>query len=227
MKRSVKFVTGLCVSLALAPAAWAQTAQPLPGIPHSSSAPAPAATTPPPSIQTAPAAPAPSIAPPVASISTGQADVRFKDAMELVKQNQLPEAEAALVDLTRDFPQFSGPQTQLGLIYARSKRPQLALPAFQRAVQANPQNAVAYNGMGMVLRETRDYARAEQAYLRALAINPSYAAASLNLGILYDAYLNRPQSALPYYKRYQQLGGQDDLRVAVWIAQIDKATPSP
>lgn len=206
MNRSVKFIVLMLVSTLTLSGAWAQSSSDaLPGI------------------LTAPPAPTVTAPPPVASISAGDASIRYKAALDLVKQNQLQEAETALVDIARDFPLLSGPQTQLGLLYLRSKRAQPAAQAFQRAVQANPQNAVAYNGLGMALRESRDYARSEQAYLRALTLNPNYGAANLNLGILYDAYLNRPQSALPYYRRYLQNGGQDDLRVSVWIAQIEKA----
>jgi tetratricopeptide (TPR) repeat protein len=152
----------------------------------------------------------------------GDADARFKQALDLLKQNQPQEAETALTELSKDFPQFSGPLTDLGILYAKSKRVQPAIQAFTRAAVANPQNALAYNWLGILLRESNDYARAEQAYRKALSINPNHAAANLNLGILYDAYLKRPQEALPYYRNYLRLGGQDDLRVLVWIAQIEK-----
>lgn len=164
-------------------------------------------------------------------IDKGDPDARFKAALELMKQNQPQDAEAALTDLVKDFPQYSGPLTDLGILYAKSKRLDLAASAFSKAVADNPQNAVALNWQGMLYREGRDYARAEQAYKKALDINPDYGAAHLNLGILYDAYLKRPADALPHYQAYQRLGGADDLRVLVWIADIQKmqaaATPPP
>jgi tetratricopeptide (TPR) repeat protein len=179
-----------------------------------------------PSAATAPATSTP--AAPVAPIvvDKGDPDARFKQALELLKQNQPQDAETALVDLSKDFPQFSGPFADLGIVYAKSKRVQPAIQAFTRAAIANPQNALAYNWLGILLRESNDYVRAEQAYKKALSINPNHVAANLNLGILYDAYMKRPQDALPYYKNYLRLGGQDDLRVLVWIAQIEKTSPS-
>lgn len=177
----------------------------------------------PPAVTTAPASAAPTTSVPLTDKS--DPDARFKAALDLLKQNQPQEAEAVLNELSRDFPQFSGPFTELGILYAKSKRVQPAIAAFTRATTANPQNALAYNWLGILQRESKDYVRAEQAYQKALAINPNHAAANLNLGILYDAYLSRPHDALPYYRNYQRLGGQDDLRVLVWIAQIEKLPP--
>jgi tetratricopeptide (TPR) repeat protein len=156
-------------------------------------------------------------------VDKGDADARFKAALELMKQGQQPDAEAALTELIKDFPQYSGPLTELGMIYEKSKRLDLAAAAFAKAVNNNPQNAVAYNWQGILYREVNDYGRAEQAYKRAISANGNYGLAHLNLGILYDVYLKRPSDALNEYKEYQRLGGADDLRVLVWVADIEKA----
>lgn len=156
-------------------------------------------------------------------VDKGDPDARFKAALDLMKQGQTPEAEAALTDLVKDFPQYSGPLTELGMIYVKSKRMDLAASAFAKAVANNSQNAVAYNWQGILYREANDWSRAEQSYKRALSIDSNYANAHLNLGILYDVYLKRPDDALDQYKEYQRLGGADDLRVLVWVADLEKA----
>ncbi|MGH8539636.1 MAG: tetratricopeptide repeat protein [Stenotrophobium sp.] len=150
-------------------------------------------------------------------------DARFKAALDLMKQKQNPDAEKAFAELAKDFPQYSGPFTDLGILYGRSNRRPEALSSFSRAVALNPQNAVAWNWLGVLYRQSGNYAQAEQAYKKALAIASDNAAAHLNLGILYDEYLKRPADALPQYKDYQRLGGADDLRVLVWVAQIEKS----
>ncbi len=156
-------------------------------------------------------------------VDKGDPDARFKAALDLMKQGQTQDAEAALTDLVKDFPQYSGPLTELGMIYVKSKRMDLAASAFAKAVANNPQNAIAYNWQGILFREANNYARAEQSYQRALNIDSNYANAHLNLGILYDVYLKRPDDALQQYKEYQRLGGADDLRVLVWVADLEKA----
>ena len=157
-------------------------------------------------------------------VDKGDPDARFKAALDMLKQGQAPEAETALTSLIKDFPQFSGPLTELGMIYAKSKRFDLAASAFAKAAENNPQNAVAYNWQGILFREANNYSRAEQAYQNAIKADAKYANARLNLGILYDVYLKRPKDALEQYKEYQRLGGADDLRVLVWVADIEKAS---
>ena len=156
-------------------------------------------------------------------VDLGNPDARFKAALDQLKQGQTQEAETALTGLIKDFPQYSGPLTELGLIYAKSKRFDLAAAAFAKATAANPQNAVAYNWQGILYREANNYGGAEKAYQRAISADSNYANAHLNLGILYDVYLKRPKDALEQYKEYQRLGGADDLRVLVWVADLEKA----
>jgi len=156
-------------------------------------------------------------------IDKGDPDARFKAALDLLKQGQAQDAEVALTDLVKDFPQYSGPLTDLGLIYAKSKRFDLAASAFSKAIANNSKNAIAYNWQGMLFREANNFGGAEKAYKNALDINPDYGYAHLNLGILYDVYLKRPKDALAEYKEYQRLGGADDLRVLVWVADLEKA----
>lgn len=158
---------------------------------------------------------------PTAPPDKGDPDQRFNQALELLRGNQVAEAEAAFQSLTADFPQFSGAWTDLGIIYAKSNRRDAALAALSRAVSLNKRNAVAHNWLGILYREAREYSRAERAYKTALEAQPGYALAHLNLGILYDEHLKRPQDALPHYKAYQQAGGKDDLRVLAWIAEIE------
>ncbi len=157
----------------------------------------------------------------------GDPEARFKAALELWKQNQIAETETALKDLTVDFPQYSGPWTNLGILYAKSNRRDLALSAFNNAISLNAGNDVAYNWQGMLYREARDYPRAHAAYDQALKINPDSALAHYNLAILYDAHLKQPQLALPHYRSYQKLSGKQDLKVLAWVAEIEaKAAPA-
>jgi tetratricopeptide (TPR) repeat protein len=158
---------------------------------------------------------------PVAPPSKGDPQARFNDALQLMKQKKTADAEAAFIALNNDFPQYSGPMTNLGIIYAKSNRRDQAIAALSKATSLNSKNAVAWNWLGMEQRDAGNAAGAEQAYVNALRANPNYALAHLNLGILYDSYLGRPADALVHYKQYQQLAGKDELRVAAWIAEIE------
>lgn len=155
----------------------------------------------------------------------GDPQQRFDEALAMLRGNQIAEAEQAFTWITQDFPQYAGPWTNLGIIFAKSNRQSQAFVALVRATQINDDDATAWNWLGILYRQARDYARAESAYQSAIDANRDFALAHLNLGILYDEYLKRPADALPHYKRYLELGGKDDLRVHAWVAAIEKPNP--
>lgn len=156
-------------------------------------------------------------------VDKGDPEKRFAEALAQLKDNQIEEAEAAFKSLTEDFPTFSGPWTNLGILYAKSNRRNEAITTLSKAVTLNTSNTVAYNWLGMLYRGNKDLVRSEKAYLAALKADSNNALAHLNLGILYDDVLSRPADALPHYKEYQKLAGKDDLRVLAWIAEIEAA----
>lgn len=156
-----------------------------------------------------------------AAAEKGDPQARFAQALDALNQNQIDEAEQALLALTRDFPDYTGPWTNLGILYAKSNRRDEALRAFQQAVAVNPKNDVAWNWTGILRRERGDLNGAKAAYDQALALNPRSALAHFNLGLLYDAHFNRPADALPHYRAYLDIKGEEDLRVLAWIAAIE------
>jgi len=154
------------------------------------------------------------------------AQPRFAAALKLLKEGDLPAAREAFLALHRDFPLLSGPLTDLGIVYARNREPDLAMASFAKAAALNPRNVVALNWLGTLCRERGDYSRAENAYRRALAADAGYAPAWLNLAILYDNNLRRPQQALAHYREYQRLAAAPNPMVAVWIKELEGA-PAP
>lgn len=174
-------------------------------------------------------APSTPFTPSVASPSRrtgGSADERFQEALKLMASRP-DQAREALLDLSREYPAMSGPLTNLGILYAESRQRGDAVTMFSKAVEANPNNVVARNWLGTLYRETGDFARAEQAYRSALAIDPDYAPAHLNLGILYDVALGRRDQALRHYRAYQQSAEAPKLIVLAWIKQLEAGAPAP
>lgn len=165
-------------------------------------------------------------APATAASPAGSRDQRYAQAVQQVRAGQWQAAEAAMLALAKAYPQYSGPQTNLGIIYLRTNRKDQALAAFTRAVTLNPRNAVAHTGIGVLAAAAGDIARAEQAYKAALTADPTYGLAHLNLGILYERNLNRPDAALVEYRLYQDHGGKDDLKATLWIADLEQKRTS-
>jgi Tfp pilus assembly protein PilF len=149
---------------------------------------------------------------------------RYAEAVALLETNQFSDAQQAFEALSQEVPEKSGPWTNLGLIHQRANRKAEARQAFATAVRLNPDNATAQNQLGILLREGGDYAGARQAYEAALAARPDFAEAHLNLGLLLDNHLaGSDRAALEHYRRYLSLNGSEDLRVQVWIAEIEQA----
>ncbi|HET8882728.1 MAG TPA: tetratricopeptide repeat protein [Solimonas sp.] len=164
--------------------------------------------------------PSPSQAP-LVDAGKGDPQARFAAALQLMADGRRDEAEIALRVLSQDFPQFSGPATNLGILYAKARKNAAATAAFNAAIKARPDNAVAWNWLGQLSRERGDASNAEQCYRRAIAARPDYAPAYFNLAILYDVELHRPDLALAQYQAYEKLAGADaHPMVAVWIREL-------
>ena len=148
-------------------------------------------------------------------------DTRFKEALAALKAKNQKDAREGFSSLAKDYPAFTGPLTNLGIIDAKAGSREAAISELSRAVVAEPRNAIAYNWLGILYREAKDYSRAEQAYRKALTIRSDYAVVHLNLGILYDAYLNHPGQALAEYREYQQQSGNKELKIVAWIKALE------
>ncbi|MBI5199911.1 MAG: tetratricopeptide repeat protein [Nitrospirae bacterium] len=84
-----------------------------------------------------------------------------------------------------------------------------------------PDDPEIYNSRGILFRKNGEFKRAEEDYLKSISIRPDLRNAFLNLGILYELYLGKPEDALKNYKEYVRLGGgRED--VLVWIDIIEK-----
>jgi tetratricopeptide (TPR) repeat protein len=169
-------------------------------------------------------------APPPAELPIPErAAEQYGEALQMIKAGRTTDAELELKQLTMAYPQFTGPQLNLGLLYLRSDRLSEAEAAFTAALVRSPTNAVAGNELGIVERKLGKFVQAEAAYQRALGADPDYAPAHLNLGVLYDLYLAEPQQALAQFERYIAIAGEDK-RVIGWIAELRKrvgAAPAP
>ncbi len=146
---------------------------------------------------------------------------QYADAVKLMRGGRTGDAELEFKQLAAAYPQFAGPQVNLGLIYLQSSRLSDAEAAFKAALDRNPANNVAGNELGIVERKMGKFTDAEAAYQRSIASAPDYAPAYLNLGVLYDLYLSEPQKALDQFEHYLQLAGENK-QVSGWVVELRK-----
>lgn len=151
---------------------------------------------------------------------------QYAQALQLMKSGRTTDAELEFKQLTAAYPQLTGPQLNLGLLYLRDSRLPEAETAFKAVLELKPSNAVAGNELGIVERKLGKFTEAEAAYQRTIAAEPNYAPAYLNLGVLYDLYLAQPQKALDEFERYIAIAGENK-QVAGWMVELRKRVGAP
>lgn len=142
-------------------------------------------------------------------------------ARQLMLDGHMQEAIPVLQALSLEYPDLAAPYINLGIAYRNNGEADLARQAIDAAFEHSPENAPARHQSAILYREAGDFAAAEEDYLRAIEIEPDYALAYRNLGILYDLYMQRPDKALPYYQRYLQLEPEQSQEVSLWVADIE------
>ncbi len=139
-------------------------------------------------------------------------------------------ALAEMATFSRAHPELAGPLLNLGLARAREGDEVAARALLERASAVCSHCGPVWNELGVLDRQQGRFAEAEQAYRRAIEVEPGYAAAYYNLAVLYELYIPRPDLALENYERYLQIGGTDDRGrdVEKWVADLRRrvgATP--
>jgi tetratricopeptide (TPR) repeat protein len=88
----------------------------------------------------------------------------------------------------------------LGILSAREGKTADAVEFFQKALQSNPDHAVALQNLGIAYRQQKDWAKAETALTRVVALRPDDPEANYNLGMVY-AQLNDTERAYKYLQK--------------------------
>jgi tetratricopeptide (TPR) repeat protein len=140
-------------------------------------------------------------------------------------------ATADLARFSEEYPGFAGPLLNLGLIRSRAGDEAGARVLFERAAMVCGHCGSVWNELGVLHGRHGRFAEAEEAYQRAIEVEPGFAAAYYNLAIVYELYIPRPELALQNYEQYLQLGGTagEGQDVQKWVAELRRrvgATPT-
>jgi tetratricopeptide (TPR) repeat protein len=176
----------------------------------------------PPAVSAAPL-PAPAAAPAAAPVNA-DAQRDFDAARAALRAGRTADAERGFRELAARHPQLGGAHANLGLILRNAGKHDESVAALERAVKASPNQPLFFNQLGVSYRHGGKFAKAREAYESALALDPNYADAHLNLGVLLDLYLGDNTLALVHYERYLALGG--DAAVGKWVADLKARKPA-
>ncbi|MBL0730997.1 tetratricopeptide repeat protein [Piscinibacter sp. HJYY11] len=170
-------------------------------------------------------APAPKAAEPELAAITPAAQRAFDDARRAMRAGRMDDAERGFKSLIQFHPELGGPHANLGLIYRQANKLPEAVAALEQATKVSPRQPVYFNQLGITYRMQGQFAKAREAYERAIDLDGNYAAPVLNLGVLYDLYLWDPKRAAEHYDRYLAMSPGGDANVTKWLADLRNRKP--
>ncbi len=147
----------------------------------------------------------------------------FGRAVGLHRAGRATEAELEFKQIDLQYGGVAEAGINAGLIAREAGRLDEAVQLLRAVTGRTPASAVAWNELGLTLRQQGRFAEAREAYERALAADASDAAVHRNYGVLLDLYLGEPAAALPEFERYKELSGEDK-PVSGWIADLRART---
>ena len=148
-----------------------------------------------------------------------EAQTMYEQAVAVMASGDFLDAELRLKEFLLQYPDYPGAHVNLAIIHVNNENDEEARQAVDAALAIDPDYAPALNQLGMLLRRNGKFLEAEAAYLKAVTAAPDYALAHYNLGVLNELYLQRLDSALQHYERYQALVGEDP-QVEKWITDL-------
>jgi len=134
------------------------------------------------------------------------------------------EADRYLAQIIAEEPKLSGPWVMRGDIAYQEGNLEKAVEYYAKAIEVNQVNFNAWLRLAKVQRERGHYRHAQNTYARALALWPDAPEAHLNLGVLYDVYLNQPLKAQAHMEAYQLLQVEENQEASAWLNEVRSRT---
>lgn len=148
----------------------------------------------------------------------------YIDARRAYQAKKYDFADKLLADLSQKEPKLSGPWVMRGDIAAEQNKLQDALGFYAKAVEVNSINFNAYLRLAKVQRQLGHFNHAQNTYAKALALWSDGPELHLNLGVLYDVYLNQPKLAQAHMEAYQLLAQQKNADAQQWLSEVKART---
>ena len=148
-----------------------------------------------------------------------RANAEFTRALTLMRGGDPTQAILEMQVLTQSYPDLPGPYANLGVLHRNANQLPESEAALAKATERAAWDAQTWTEYGLTLRQAGKFTEARTAYETATKVNPSYAPAHRNLGVLLDLFLDDPLTAQTELETYKQLTGEDK-PVSGWLAEL-------
>lgn len=148
----------------------------------------------------------------------------FIDAKRHFKSKKFDQATVLLEDIIKKDPSLSGPWEMKGDIALINNDRDKALEFYQKAKEVNVKNVNVYIKLAKLQREDGKFLVAQNTLTDALAMWRDFPEAHLNIGILYDVYLNHPIRAQKHMEAYVFLVEEPEPHVITWLNEVKSRT---
>lgn len=144
-------------------------------------------------------------------------------AIALLDEKNYRQAEAHFEEIAKVRPDIAEAHFNLGWVKFQLGKFSEVGTHVANGLKIKPTEISAYLLIALAEREAGQFANAEVTYRAAMGLAPKDDRIQLNLGILLDLYMQRPDEALVYYKAYQDLQKEPNPKVKGWIAGMERA----
>jgi len=148
----------------------------------------------------------------------------FIEAKKAKRNKDFKTATQKLLVITQKDTSISGPWVMLGDIKFENKQYKEASLDYQKALVINPENVNAYIALAKVQRVLGQFNLAQNTLENALLFWKDFPEAHLNLGILYDVYLNQAEKAQQHMEAYLFLTQYKSSEVKKWLQEVQSRT---
>ena len=139
-------------------------------------------------------------------------------ADKAVRENRLEDALGFYRKALGVFPALQGAHRAMGVIFLQQKDYTNAVACFEHSNRAEPETHGVANNHGVAWMAMTNASLAEQAFQRALKLNPAYPTACFNLATLYQRRGDMAQAS-DYFQKYLALK-PDDMATAQTYAKV-------
>lgn len=148
----------------------------------------------------------------------------FIDAKRQLKSKKYDSVISLLDKIIAQDDSLSGPWEMKGDIALIKTNREQALEFYNKAKEVNAKNVNVYIKIAKLLREDGKFILAQNVYADALSIWPDFPEAHLNIGILYDVYLNHPLRAQKHMEAYMFLVEEPEPQAVTWLNEVKSRT---